>query len=98
VFSQGQADARLDSLMTQMSYRLGSLECECVGLPDVVPGRFVDINIGSPGDNSFYITNVIHDFPNGGAYRTRLTGSAPTVRSGLGGGLPSGVPGLGGLL
>jgi hypothetical protein len=82
IFSQEQADARLESLMTQMSYRLGSLECECLGMPDLLPGRFMDISVGSPGDNLFYITGVVHEFDRDGRYRTRLTGSADRVKEG----------------
>jgi phage protein D len=80
VFTQEQANARLDSLMTQMSYRLGAVECECIGLPDIVPGRFVNIAVGSPGDNDFYITNVVHELSVTGEYRTRITGSANSVK------------------
>jgi hypothetical protein len=82
MFSQAQADARLESLMAQMSYRLGSLECECVGMPDLIPGRFMDISVGSPGDNLFYITNVVHELNRNGTYRTKLTGSVDKVRAG----------------
>jgi hypothetical protein len=91
VFSQEQAKARLDSLMTQMSYRLGSLECECLGIPELVPGRFVEIDIGSPGDNAFYITNVIHDFPSTGEYHTRLIGEASSIRTDGMAGMGSGI-------
>ncbi|MDR1797879.1 MAG: hypothetical protein LBR44_10710 [Clostridiales Family XIII bacterium] len=80
VFSQEQANARLDSLMTQMSYRLGTLECSCVGLPEYVPGRFCEVAVGGPCDNSFYITNVRHEFTMNGVYKTFLTGQADTVR------------------
>jgi phage protein D len=83
VFTQEQADARKASLMEQMSYRLGSVECECIGLPDIVPGRFVDINVGAPGDNSFYITNVVHDLPSSGEFRTRLTGKADSLKTSI---------------
>jgi phage protein D len=81
VFSKEQADARLDSLVTQMSYRLGNLECECIGIPELVPGRFSNINIGSPGDNCFYITNVIHEFGQVGTYHTRLIGSIDSLKA-----------------
>ncbi|MDR3363782.1 MAG: hypothetical protein LBS91_02350 [Clostridiales Family XIII bacterium] len=94
VFSQEQATARLDSLMTQMSYRLGSLECECIGIPDLVPGRFVQVNVGSPGDNAFYITNVVHNFPSTGEYHTKLVGEASSVKAGglaAAGALPGGI-------
>jgi hypothetical protein len=81
IFSQEEADARLESLMTSMSYRLGSLDCECIGIPDIVPGRFMDIAVGSPGDNRFYITSVVHELDRDGRYRTKLTGSVDKVKT-----------------
>jgi phage protein D len=80
IFSREEADARLESLMAQMSYRLGSLDCECIGMPDLFPGRFIDIAVGSPGDNRFYITGVVHEFDRDGRYRTRLRGSVDRVK------------------
>jgi phage protein D len=81
IFSQEEADARLESLMTQMSYRLGSLDCECIGIPDLIPGRFMDIAVGSPGDNRFYISGIVHEFDRDGRYRTKLTGSVDKVKT-----------------
>jgi hypothetical protein len=94
IFTQQQADARLESLMQQMSYRLGTLECECLGMPELVPGRFANIAVGSPGDNYFYITNVVHEVTQNGQYTTKLIGQTDTLEKKLsptGGGLPSGL-------
>lgn len=81
ITSQKDADARVDSLLESMSYRLGSLECDCPGIPELVPGRFVTIDgLGSPVDNNFYITTVIHDFTSDTGYRTKLLGKASAVK------------------
>ena len=86
ITSQEQAQARVDSLMENMKYRLGSLEADCVGIPDLVPGRFIDVTgMGAPADNSFYLTSVIHDFTPEGGFHTKLTGCAAELKpDGLG--------------
>lgn len=91
--SQQDADARATSLYEQMSYRLGSFEATCVGLPDLSPGRFLTVNgMGEPADNRFYITTVTHEFSSSEGYFTKLAGKAATF------GAPQDVSGLGGVL
>lgn len=97
--SQQDADSRADSLYEQISYRLGSFEATCVGIPDLSPGRFIDVKgMGAPADNSFYITTVIHQFSSAGGYRTRLIGKTAKFGSALGGAssLTSGASSLAG--
>jgi phage protein D len=61
IVSKRHADARADSLLETMSYRLGALNCDCIGLPEMQPGRFLKITgLGAPAENRFYITNVTH--------------------------------------
>ncbi|MEG2744814.1 MAG: hypothetical protein RR913_03990, partial [Oscillospiraceae bacterium] len=95
ISTQAQADARAASLMETMSYRLGSLEAECVGIPELAPGRFITVSgLGAPADNVFYITSVVHEFLPEGGFRTKLIGCVDKV-------LPMGLsalPGLGGAL
>ena len=97
ISSSEDAQARVNSLMERMSYRLGSLEAECVGIPDLVPGRFVKLSgLGSPVDNQFYLTSVIHSFSGDHGFTTRIEGCANQVQSALGvGGLSSAAGGLG---
>lgn len=84
--SQQDADARASSLYEQMSYRLGSFEATCVGIPDLSPGRFLDVKgMGAPADNSFYITTVMHQFSSDSGYRTRLIGKTAKFGGALGG-------------
>jgi hypothetical protein len=78
--SQTQAEARAAALKEQMSYRLGNLEGTCVGLPDLVPGRFIKLSgLGGPTENRFYLTEVVHDFDDQRGFETRITGCANQV-------------------
>ena len=82
ITSKEEAQSRVDSLMEQMSYRLGSLEADCIGIPDLVPGRFIEVSgMGTPVDNQFYITNVTHDFTGENGFLTRIEGCAAKIRT-----------------
>ena len=82
ITSKEEAEARVASLMEQMSYRLGSLEADCVGIPDLVPGRFIEVTgMGVPVDNQFYLTAVTHDFTSDGGYRTHIEGCAAQIKT-----------------
>ena len=93
--SAAQAEARVASLKEKMSYRLGSLEADCVGIPELVPGRFIRLSgLGTPVDNDFYLTTVVHTFTSDGGFKTRIVGQANKVDTGQ-----SGAAGaLGGIL
>lgn len=80
IASKKDADARAASLSELMRYRFGSLECTCVGIPELRPGRFVAImGLGAPAANQFYVTTVIHNFSDTTGYRTRLIGEAEKI-------------------
>ncbi len=84
ITSREEAESRVASLMEQMSYRLGSLEADCVGIPDLTPGRFVEVTgLGVPVDNRFYLTSVVHDFADDGGFRTHIQGCAAEVKTGI---------------
>lgn len=84
ITSQEEAEARVASLMEQMSYRLGDLEAGCVGIPDLVPGRFMEvIGLGAPADNRFYLTAITHDFSGDGGFRTRIKGCTAQLKTGF---------------
>ena len=79
--TQEQADARAAYLAEEISYRLGTLEYTCPGIPDLSPGRSVKVTgLGVPVDNTFYVTNVIHDFRTESGYQTRLLAKAAEVK------------------
>lgn len=82
VTSRKEAESRVSSLMEQMSYRLGSLEATCVGIPDLVPGRFIEVSgLGAPADNQFYLTAVTHTFTGDGGFRTEIKGCAAQIKT-----------------
>lgn len=83
ISSQDQADARVASLLDRMSYRLGTLEADCVGIPDLVPGRFIRLSgLGAPVDNTFYVTSVVHDYREDTGFHTRITACTDRVEKG----------------
>jgi phage protein D len=81
IVSKEHADARAASLLETMSYRLGALNCTCIGIPELQPGRFIRIKgLGSPADNKFYLTSVVHTIASETGYRAKLTGCANAVQ------------------
>ncbi|MDE7323229.1 MAG: hypothetical protein K2N73_11025 [Lachnospiraceae bacterium] len=80
--SKDQAQCRADSLMEDISYRFGTLECDCVGIPELKPGHFVKITgLECPGDNQFYITHVRHMMSDENGYSTHITAMAASLMS-----------------
>ena len=56
VTSKEEAEERAASLMEQISYRYGSLRCEMIGIPELLPGHFVEVSgLGTGVDNTFYL-------------------------------------------
>lgn len=73
--SKTQAQNRADALMQEISYRLGTLKAECIGMPELIPGRFVEIQrLGKPAENTYYITKVKHVLNETKGYRSILYG------------------------
>lgn len=77
VQTKEQAEYRASSLLEEMAYRFGELECSCVGLPELFPGNFIKITgCGTGADNRFYVTQVRHVIDSEKGFRTFLTGKA----------------------
>jgi len=75
------AEQRADAIMEDIAYRFGNLECECIGIPEIKPGYFIEIaDLGKPAENKFYVTNVRHVMTDQGGYRTMITGKAATLK------------------
>lgn len=71
--SEAQAKARADGLAGGVSQKFGLLECSCVGLPELVPGRTVQCKgLFKRADTSFYITSVRHRIDTVDGYTTSL--------------------------
>jgi hypothetical protein len=80
ITSKEEAQYRVESLMEEMSYRFGTLECNCIGLPELLPGRFVKLDaIGYPPENKFYLVNVKHRFSEERGFETFLVGKAASI-------------------
>lgn len=79
--SKEEAGYRASYLLETMGYRLGSVTAEIVGMPELVPGRFVTLeDFGTPLNNDFYLTNVKHTY-SGGNFRTNFEGCANSIGS-----------------
>ncbi len=77
VTSQEEAEYRAQSIMENIAYRFGSLECELAGIPEYLPGYFIELkDISSMVNNRFYITRVIHKMSPEGKYTVKLEGKA----------------------
>ena len=78
--SKEEAGYRASYLLETTSYRLGSINAETIGIPEIVPGRFITLeDFGMPVDNDFYLTNVKHSF-RGGQYTTTFEGCANAIK------------------
>ncbi len=81
--TQTDADQRASYIMEDMSYRLGTLNMRISGIPEIVPGRFVKLTgFGEGISNTYYLTDVIHDFNSREGYTTTLIGKASTISKG----------------
>lgn len=86
VTSKEEAEDRAASLLEQMSYRYGSLRCEMVGLPELLPGHFIEVSgLGTGADNTFYLSRVRHILSLDGEYTVQMEGQADSVAGGNGG-------------
>lgn len=81
VTSKEEADYRAQSLMETISYRFGTLECEMQGMPEYLPGYFIELSgLGSGINNTFYINRVIHQMTQDGKYIVKLEGKAAELK------------------
>lgn len=81
VTSREEADYRAGYLAEDISYRLGTLEAQFIGLPELTPGRFMKIKgLGTAVSNTFYLVTVRHIMDDRG-YITKVTGKAAGMES-----------------
>lgn len=77
--TQSDADMRATYIMEDMSYRFGSLRMTLYGMPELVPGRFINLKLFGDGiSNKYYLTDVIHEY-NDGVYSTTILAKASTL-------------------
>ena len=80
VRSQPEVQARTEALAEKTAWSFGRLECECIGIPVLKPGYFVEMaGFGKGVDNQFYINKVRHELSGEKGYRTLLSGQAASV-------------------
>ena len=74
------AQNRADSIMEDISYRFGTLQCTCIGLPEIMPGHFIRLEgFGEPCDNLFYIEHANHVVSDTAGYETYITAVAAAL-------------------
>lgn len=78
--SQADAESRASYILEDMAYRLGRLHMVFKGIPEFVPGRFITLKgFGDGASNTFYITDVIHEYYGNGGYTTTVEGKASSI-------------------
>lgn len=81
IASEQDAQHRAASLMDRISYRYGSLTCELVGIPELLPAHFIVVDgLGKGADNRFYLTRVKHIVNRTGAYYVQLEGKCARAK------------------
>ncbi len=81
ISSKEEAENRVKSLVEEISYRLGTLECECIGIPELLPGKFFVLKaMGTPPENQFYLYRVVHKMNQEDGFVTKLYGKAMSIR------------------
>lgn len=67
-----EAQKRAKVRVEKAAEEFGILECECIGIPEIGPGRFVEIEgLADIVDQKYYITQVQHIFDSEG-FKTRF--------------------------
>ncbi len=83
VSAAADAEYRLNYLFETMTYRYGTLELTMVGIPDILPGRYIRIDeLGDAVSNRFYVQSVRHTMTRDGDFLTHIVGKADKQDSG----------------
>jgi len=78
-FSKDDANHRLQYLAEDMSYRLETLTATLTGLPELVPGRFINLkDMGEHIGGAFYLVEVRHVMGKD-SYRTTIKGKGKEI-------------------
>ena len=84
VSSREEAEYRAGYIMDNAAYKLGKLDCEVIGLPELKPGNYIVIKgFGKPAANTYYIVNVIHRIDQYSGFRTRIIAASDSVEKEL---------------
>lgn len=81
IHTKEEASARAKSVLERAAWQFGSLECECIGIPILCPGYYIEISgLGTGPDNQYYLTGVRHILSGDKGYYTCLRGQAASVK------------------
>lgn len=84
VATTADAGYRAKYLMEDMMYRYGTLELEIIGIPDILPGKFIKIDgVGKAISNEFYVQTVKHSMTVDGDFTTKVIGKAAKQSSSI---------------
>ncbi|MCR5482482.1 MAG: hypothetical protein K6F52_06770 [Clostridia bacterium] len=73
--STNMADLRAQAVVEQIQYRFGNFSMQCIGIPELRPGRFIDVEGLMEGKKvACYIDSVTHVFDSKRGYVTELKG------------------------
>lgn len=72
VFTEAEARRRAQAVLNDHAKKFLTGEAECIGLPDLLPDRNVNLaNLGKPFSKTYYIQQTTHKV-DGSGYRTKL--------------------------
>lgn len=74
--SKEDAEQRAQAIAEEIAYRFGSLSAECIGIPELIPGRFLKLAVLDGAESEFYITQVRHTLSAGSGFMTKITAEA----------------------
>ena len=68
--------------MESISYRFGKFVVDLVGLPEMLPGHFINLKgLGEGTENKFYLTRVRHTMRQDGMYDVRAEGVSASIEN-----------------
>lgn len=72
VRTAGEAKKRAEAMLERLSWRFGTLRCTVTGIPELMPGHFLEASIiAKDVHKKFYMTKVTHRFSQG-RYETEI--------------------------
>lgn len=82
IASSDDATNRAEYIAENISYRLGTLNAEFTGMPEIVPGRFIVLQgLGFEFNVKFYIVSVTHIMNTDENYITRIVAKAAAIEN-----------------
>lgn len=73
VSSEQEAKTRAQEILKRLNKRYSIANIECVGIPEIVPGRFINIKkLGEGLEGKYYILRVTHNISSGASYSTTI--------------------------